>query len=162
VLALLLVGAMHAQEKLEEESNPGVGPSAPLERFRRMPPAQRERLLQRLPPARRERVERQLRELDRMSPEDMRRLRRQYEVFQQLPPERQNEFRKLFRRFNELPSDRRQAIRSEIADLRRLTPRERRLRVESDAFQDRFSLDEKQLMRRMYRVMTEINEPDLP
>lgn len=136
---------------------------APVERLRRLPPAQRQKLLERLPPERRQRMERQLHELDQMSPQERQRLHDRYEMFRQLPPEKQDALRGAFKHFNGLPLDRREAIRKEMADLKNMKPAERRDRIQSDAFNERYSLEEQQVMRRFFRVLQDKNPPlDLP
>lgn len=141
---------------------PTLGPG-PVERLRRLSPAQRQKLLERLPPERRQRVERQLHDLDQMSPVERQRLHDRYEMFRQLPPEKQEALRGAFRKFNLLPADRRDAIRKEMVELKNMKPAERRERIQSDAFNEQFSLEEQQVMRRFFRVLQDQNPPlDLP
>lgn len=136
---------------------------APVERLRRLPPAQRQKLLERLPPERRQRMERQLQELDQMTPGERQRLHDQYENFRHLPPEKQEALRGAFRRFNSLPPERREAIRKEMADFKSMTPLQRRERIQSDSFNERYSLEEQQVMRRFFRVLQDQDSPlDLP
>lgn len=138
-----------------------AGPAA-IERLRRMPPGQRQKLLERLPPERRQKVERQLHDLDEMSPEERQRLHEHYESFRQLPREKQDALRGAFKRFNMLSTDRREALRKEMSDLRRMHPRERRERWLSGEFNRTYSFEEQQIMRRFGRVLQDEAAPNLP
>lgn len=112
-------------------------------RFLRLPPWQKQVIQQRLdafnhlPPARREA------------------LRERYELFRQLSPERQDRARSLYRQWSEQPPERRLELRKELRRLRESTPEERKVRMESEAFQKRFSGEERDLLKGLAELLPE-------
>jgi len=156
LVATLAIGAAaSAQPRKPGPRHHGKGPPpnfSALDRLNRMPPRQRERMLDRLPPERRHEVERRLREFNDLPPGEREALRQRFESFQRLPPERQDEARRVFRRFSELPEDRRRAIQDEIDSINRMTPEERSKRAGSAEFREKFSPQERRLMREMWET----------
>ncbi|HYZ87289.1 MAG TPA: DUF3106 domain-containing protein [Bryobacteraceae bacterium] len=151
---LLACGTSLAQPVLREpasEKGAQTGPNI-IERLRRMTPEERQRWLERLPPERRERIERRLKALEELTPEERDRLQQQYERFRQLPPEQQDAVRNLFRRYSSFPRERREAIREELRQLANLRPIERRDRILSSEFQEKFSIEEQRVIRRLFRL----------
>ena len=120
-----------------------------LERLNRMTPEQRQRLLSRLPPERRRIVEERLERYNSLPAEQRLRLRNRYETFRHMPAEKQDETRRLFREFRELPQDRRLALRREIGRLRLMGEAERRDRIESEPFKNRYSAAEQRIIREL-------------
>ncbi len=146
ILALGLAGA----PAVGQNRGPALPPRPPnnvLERLERMSPEQREKVLSRLPPERRRRIEERLRWYDSLPPEERERLAWRYERFRQLPPERQQEVRQFFRRFGTLPPERRLALRQEARRLRFLPGPARQARINSPAFQNRYSPEERDMLR---------------
>jgi len=68
-------------------------------------------------------------------------------MFNQLPPERQDEARRLFRQFNQLPPERQGLLREEFQNLRAMPEGDRRNRIESDDFRNRFNNREQRFLR---------------
>lgn len=159
-LAVVLPAAGSAAEQPKENppqrralAPPPIRPAHPnppaFERLNRMSPEQRQKVLDRLPPERRKKVEEQLDRFNKLSPEEKSKLQQQYEAFRQLPPERQESVRRTWRDFNSLPEDRRIAVRQEIGRMRRLTPSERKARIDSEAFRGMYSANEQQVIANM-------------
>lgn len=146
-------GALHPGGLRRGAARPGPGGAKALERLSKMPPDQRERVLQRLPPEKRERVHRQLDRYNQMSPEERDRLHQQVETFRQLPPERQDAARRAFRRYNNLPPDRQNIVRDELQAMRGMSPEERRARLNSDEFRSRFKPHEQALVEQLSDVV---------
>jgi hypothetical protein len=87
--------------------------------------------------------------LDELSPERRRQLEKRYERFRQLPPERQERARKQFRKFSEMPLDRRRAITQELSGMRGLSDAERKQRMKSEDFRNRYSPKEMEVIEEM-------------
>src|ERR1700681_3600833 len=68
---------------------------SPVERWIRMPPAERQRALAKLPPERRRQIQERIRQYQQLSPEERQMLRQRYDRFSELPPEKQNQARAL-------------------------------------------------------------------
>lgn len=121
-------------------------PFAIFERFERMTPRQRERMLSQLPEQRRKDFEERLARYQKMPPDERDRLRDQYEMFREMSKESQDALRRAFRRFNNLPLERRQLLRQEYLRLRLMEEPDRRSRVNSDEFRSKYTLAEQQLL----------------
>jgi hypothetical protein len=109
----------------------------------------------RLPPRQQEIIQRRLEEFNKLPPTQREALRERYELFQQLPPEKQDRARALFRQWNQQPADRRPELRKELRQLREATPEERKLRLESEEFRNRFSEEEREILRGLVELGTE-------
>ncbi|MBI3282067.1 MAG: DUF3106 domain-containing protein [Acidobacteria bacterium] len=147
-----LAGLLAAPAWAQPRRAPAPGLRA-FERLRKMPPAQRQRVLEKLPPERRARLEAELENFNRMPAEQRQKLRKQYEEFRQLPPDQQDAARRLFRRFNTLPENRRPVVREEFLRFRTLTPEERRARINSDEFRNKYTRQEQQLLENLAKTM---------
>jgi hypothetical protein len=128
-----------------------AGPTV-LDRLEQMSPEERQRVLDRLPPERRSRLEERLAAYDRLPPDERERLRRQYERFNSLSPEQQRAARFLFRRFATLPPERQQALRQEARRLSQMTFAQRQRRLASPEFQDRYPVEERQILRALAAI----------
>ena len=155
-LAVVLAAGLQAQRPpvrpAQKALRPPMGIPAPkqglaIERWYQMAPEQRQRALDRLAPERRRRIEEQLERYQSLTPEQRQQLRFRAEMFNQLPPERQDVARRLFRQFNQLPPDRQGVLREEFAHLRTMPEADRRARIESDEFRDRFNNREQRFLR---------------
>lgn len=130
-----------------------AAPHPLLERIDRMAPADREKFFNLIPDeGKRDAMRRRWEIWNRMPPDERERLGALIHELPNLPPQRLEAARLLFRRFSELPQDRQTAIREEVAEMRKLSPEERRARVNSDEFRNQFSDPEKRLMLDMARV----------
>lgn len=128
---------------------PGAGPRPGrpiLERWNRMTPEEKKRLLENLPPERKKQLEERLESYNQLSPEERERLKERYEFFRQLPPEKQERMRRYYRRFSTLSDDRRQLLQQELRELSRLDAADRHARMNSDEFRSLYTLSEQQLL----------------
>jgi hypothetical protein len=117
-----------------------------LERLQRMTPEQRRRALDQLPPERREAMRKRLEEWERTDPEERRRMQQQLAEFRTMPPEQQNRARRVFRQFQLQPPERRALMREELDAIRPLSLDERRGRMNTAAFKEKFSLAERRIL----------------
>jgi hypothetical protein len=127
---------------------------AQFERFQKMTPKQREKWLSNLPPERKQLIERRWENYQKLPDEDKDRLGKQLENFRQLPPERQEAVRRLSRRFNDMPDERKALLREEMQTLRGLEDEERRARINSDEFRNKYTSSEQQLLEDLSKVLT--------
>lgn len=123
-----------------------------LERIDQMSPAEREQFFNRIPRDKRDQVRRRWETWNKMAPDERERLGLLVHELPNLPPQRLEAARLLFRRFSSLPADRQAALRDEVDAARRLSPEERRARINSDEFRNQFSDEEKRLMLEMGRI----------
>lgn len=159
---LLLLATLHFWPALFALPQGRPGRTAPtasplLERWRRMSPAERQRLLERMPPERRAPFASRLDRLSRLDAEERERLIQQYQQFRQLPPEKQEAVRRLFRRFQLLPENRRSALRDEIQRLSQLKRPERLDRLASDDLRSAYSEEERRILEHLARLLPEPN-----
>ena len=121
-------------------------PRTPVDRFNRMTPEERQRALEKLPPERRKKFEEQLKHYNSLTPAERREERFRYQAFNQFPPEKQNQARRLFRQFGDLPQERQGPIRQEFEHLRTLPEAERRARMNSDEFRNKYDSHEQKFL----------------
>jgi hypothetical protein len=122
------------------------GERTAVDRFNRMSPEERQKALAKLPPERRKRIEDRLNRYNSLTPDQRRELRFRYQAFNQLPPEKQNQARRLFRQFGELPQQRQGPLRQEFESLRAMPDAERRARMNSDEFLNKYDSHEQKLL----------------
>lgn len=138
---------------------PPLGPSA-IERYNSMTPSQRERVLERLPPDRRREFEGRVERYNSLSPEEKERLQDSYDRFRQLPPDRRDEARRVFGRFRQLPEERQGLIQAEIQGLGKMTPEARQDYVDSPEFREKFSPEERRIIRDLGRAFAPRDDPE--
>jgi phage-related protein len=141
---ILLAFVMSFPVWAQDHGSPGL---QLIERLNRMSPEERRRLLNRMPSDRRMVLEKRIDKLNSMKPEAREKALRDYEYFQQLPPEKQNEARRVLKKIADLPEERRKMLRTAIHHLREQGPELRQRRMESRGYHDRFSEDERKLIR---------------
>lgn len=132
-----------------------------IERLRRMTPAERQRALDRMSPERREALERRLNSLDRIQPGVRDSLQHDFESFQKLSPQEKSEFRRTLRDISELPAERRRIVRAAIHHLRKRPPLLHERILNSRNFTERFSEDERKLIRESLRYLEPLEATDL-
>lgn len=130
------------------------GRAAELDRWNKMSPQERQRVLNSLPPDRRKRLEERLQTYNQLSPAEQQKLRQQYNAFRQLPPVKQETLRKLYKEFEQLPPARREQLRSEVQQLRNMSPADRRARVSNTDFRTKYTLSEQRVMEDLARVLS--------
>jgi len=139
----------HAAPKAAAGSGaPGSGKNKRtiVDKWNRMSPEERQKALAKLPPDRRQKIEEALNQYKNLTPEQRRQLRSRYEMFNQLPPEKQNQARGLFRQFGQMPPGRQNLLRSEFENLRSMPETDRRARLNSDEFRNKYSSDEQRFL----------------
>ena len=146
IVAMLawMAGSAFAQPRKAGSRKPP--PHLAFEKFNRMSPAQRERMLNKLPPERKAAVEKRLERFNNLPPAAQKRLREEFDQFQQLEPEQQETVRKTYRAFNQLPAERRPEVRRELQRLRRMPATERQTRLSSEEFRNKFNSDEQSML----------------
>jgi hypothetical protein len=155
LLLLLGLSGVTADRAMGSAGPVGAARETPIERWMRLSPEQRERALDKLAPERRQRIEERIRQYEQLSPQERQALRERYDRFRQLPPQKQNQARALFRRFSALPADRRQALQHELRQLRSMPEADRRARVASEDFRNRFSPSDQQMLQDLTRIFNQ-------
>jgi hypothetical protein len=147
-----------AQPQARQPMRPGRHMGDWLRKHQDQPPQEQEHALQndpafqRLPQERQERLMQRLRNFNSMPPEQRQRVLDRMETFERLPPEQQQHIRQLFGQMRDLPDDRRQAVRQAAHRLRQMPPDERERTLNSPAFRNRFSDQERELVRGLATV----------
>lgn len=120
-----------------------------VERFNKMAPEDRQRVLKRLPEDRREELEKNRERYNKLSDEQKKRLERQYGNFAQMPREQQESVRMSFRQMSQLPVERRQALQRELRRLRMMDPGERKARIQSGEYKSAYSPEEQKILEQL-------------
>lgn len=121
-------------------------PAGPIERLLAMSPEQRDRILEKMPPFRQAQLRKRFEQFDRRPPAERARLLRMWQKMENLTPERRQLLTRQMQAFNELPEERRAPVRRAFNQLSRMTPEARAERLGSDAFRNRFSAIELQMI----------------
>ncbi len=124
-----------------------------VERFERLTPEQRQRLLERMPPARRAEFQRRLERWRATSPEERERLGRDLGAMRQLTPREREHFRETLKEIADLPAERRRAVRGAIQTLRGMRPERRAEMLASERFARRFAEADQRLIREALSVL---------
>jgi len=133
--------------------NPIYRPNAErIERVLKMSPEEREQFLSSLPPVRRQNVEKQLQDYAKMAPARRNLLMSQVEMLHSLPPQKQAQVTRAIRQFQALPEDRKAVIKREMGQLAPMSDEERRARMNSEEFRNRYSATEQQMMSNLSQV----------
>jgi hypothetical protein len=127
-------------------SIPRPNPADVLERLSRMSPEQQQRALAGLPPGMQNQLANGLKRLERLRPEERAEWLVRYRRFQQLSPLQKQEVRNMVLEFRMLPQPRRAAVKRELDVLRHLPEPDRTERLESPAFRNRFSPQERNMI----------------
>lgn len=117
-----------------------------LDRLSRMTPDERNRLLGKLPPPRRSMVERNLRRFEEMPAGRRAALTQRLRQLEQMTPERQAQMRELLRSMAQLPEGRRRELQGEFTRIKRMSDEDRLDYTSSNAFQQKFSEAERDLI----------------
>jgi hypothetical protein len=122
-------------------------PLNPAQQFLQMTPEEQERLMERANPQQQERMREAIDRYNRLPPAARQRLLRQYQMLKGLPVPQQVQISHQFQAFNQLPEDRRWAVGQELIRLHRMPPEERDARLEGEDFKARYSPGEQQILR---------------
>jgi hypothetical protein len=160
---LVAAGILAAQGPLRDRRGPRrppphSGPAA-IERLNSMTPGQRARVLERLPPDRRREIENRVDQYNKLSPEEKQQLSDRYDRFQRLPPDRRDEARRVFSRFRNLPEERRSLVRNEIEAQRQMTPEARQDHLDSSAYLEKYSPEERRIIRDLSEAFSPSSDP---
>jgi phage-related protein len=130
-----------------------------LQRLARMSPEERQKALANLPPARQQALMRQLQNFQQLPPAARQREVQQAEKLQSLPPQRRSQVRQSLVQFRDLPVERKAAISSELDRLNAMPEEDRRARMNSEEFRNRYSPAEQQMMSNISEVMPPPERP---
>lgn len=130
----------------------GFGSPA-VERLVNLSPEDRKRALRKLPAERRKQLAARLREYDRLTPAQKAKLHGQYQSFSGLSVEQQAHLRRLYQRFNNFPPERQGALRTEVQKMQSLSATERRARMNSDEFRNRYNQREQVLLAELAKAV---------
>lgn len=178
VAVFLLSGAAWAQQPPEANApprpnppprqaqkwNPPRGdrhehPPGFFKRLRELPPAEQERVManderfQRLPPERKAEIRQNLKHWNSLTPQQKQATRERQEILESLSPEKRQEARALFPQYNRLPPGRKQAVGQAFMRLASLPPAQRERVLSRPQFQNRFSPEERDLLRGLSRLL---------
>jgi phage-related protein len=124
-----------------------------LQKLARMSPEERQKALASLPPERRQMMMRRLRNFEAMPPAARERATSELERLHSLPPQRQNQIRRSLRELQTLPEDRKALVVAEIQRLNGMPEDDRRSRMNSEEFRNRYSPAEQQMMGDLSEVL---------
>jgi hypothetical protein len=139
-----------AKKAAPRNNQPGV---QALQRLGRMTPEERQKALASLPPARRREILEKFREFQNLPPTARERLTPELERLQSLPPQRQNQVRRSLQQFRALPDDRKATVRQELGRLGAMPDEDRRARMNSEEFRNRYSPAEQQMIGNLSEVV---------
>ncbi|MGE0405973.1 MAG: DUF3106 domain-containing protein [Candidatus Korobacteraceae bacterium] len=108
---------------------------------------QEDSTFRRLSPDRKDRLVEQMRRFYELPPDQQQRILQRIETFEHLTPEQQARTRRLYRSFRRLPDDRKRDLRGAFAELKNKSPEERNQAIDSDAYRERFSDLERDILR---------------
>jgi hypothetical protein len=121
-------------------------PGNPVERLMAMPPEKREQVLERLPAQQQANLRQRLDRYDKLPAAERARLNQMWNTFNSLPPEKQAIVTRQMQAFNSLPEVRREDLKPVLQRLRRMPADRRDELLNSQAFKDRFSASEWQML----------------
>ncbi len=154
ILATMLTASLAAQHPAGHaaaQKKGGAAPSAPnnkkanrniVDKWNRMPPAERDKALAKLPPGQRDKIQQQLNRYNNLTPQQ----RGQLQKFNQLAPEKQNQLRRLFSQYNEFPKERQGMLIQEYENLRAMPEADRKTRLNSDEFRGKYDAREQKFL----------------
>jgi hypothetical protein len=149
--AVLRPAAKGFPKGLPKKGGPVAGPmlnppKENVERLLAMTPDQRDRALEKLPRKQQENLRRRFEQFDKLPPEERARRIEMWKRFESLPPEKREILSRQMQAFKALPEDRLAVMRPALNRLSRLSPEERQARLNSEAFKNRFSPAELQML----------------
>jgi hypothetical protein len=130
-----------------------------LRRHQDLPPAEQRRALESdpdfrsLPPERQQALRQGLDHFNSLPPEQRQRVLQRMETWARLTPAQKDRARNFFSQYRGLPDDRKQAVRSAFGNLQAMSPQDRQRALESPAFRNTFSFQERDIL----RGMTDLN-----
>jgi mRNA-degrading endonuclease RelE of RelBE toxin-antitoxin system len=160
--AALAFGGQDPRERYERRNtesgqraiSPRKVPSEQLERWRRLPPEEQERIRERyrrwkeLPPSERERILERSRKLRELPERDRNYIRERRDIYREAWPEEKRVIRKFVQRWKELPPAGRRILKRRIAEWRNMPVSERDEQMSEWPFYKRLSPEEQKVIRR--------------
>ena len=111
-----------------------------------MSPEKREQVLEKLPPQQQANLRERLDRFDKLPAGERARLNQMWNTFNSLPPEKQAVVTRQMQAFNNLPDDRREELKPVLQRLRLMPEDRRNTLLGSEAFKNRFSPSELQML----------------
>lgn len=138
----------------------GPGPHAGdwLRRYRDVPPAQQERMLendpqfQRLPPDRQQMLKQRLQKFSSLPPDKQQRILNRMETWEHLPPQERQRAIQLWDRVRAMPPDRRHAMMEAYHNMRDMDPAEQQRMLQSPDMRNNFSDGERDTLRQALQL----------
>ena len=121
-------------------------PGNPVERLMAMPPEKREQVLEKLPPQQQANLRQRLDHFDKLPPAERARLNQMWSAFNSLAPEKQAIVTRQMQAFNNMPEARREDLKPVLQRLRTMPEEKRNALLNSEAFKNRFSAVEAQML----------------
>jgi hypothetical protein len=130
-------------------------PLNPGQRFLNMTPEEQERVLEKATPQQRERMLQALERWQARPPAQREFVYRQYQSLSKLPPGEQALVTRQMNAFNRLPNGRIRPVRAELIRLLRMPPAQRPARLASEEFMQRYSPEERQILKDLSTTLPE-------
>ena len=137
-----------------QAARPGEISPDKLERWRSMPPEERERIRERyhrwkeLPPEKKERILERRRRWRELPEPERRFLRERREIYRNAPSEDKQVIKRFYRHWRELPPERRDSMRRDFEDWRGMPGAEREERMRNWRFYRQLPREERRVIRR--------------
>lgn len=106
----------------------------------------------RMPPDRQQRFRERLQNFNSLPPQQKDRILQRMETYEHLSSEQQQRVHDMFRQYRELPNDRRQELKHAFQQLEGMSPGERQRMLDSPAYRNNFSDQERGLLRGMSTI----------
>src|SRR5579859_1063880 len=160
-------GQPGVNQRARQRQNPGpfgrrdqhAHPPGFFQRLRELPPEDQERVMtnderfRNLPPERQQQIQRNLQKWNSLSPEQKQQVRQRQEILESLSPAQRQEARALFPQYNHLPPERKQAVMKAFLHMRDLPPARRERFLSSPKVGQRFSPEERDLLRGLGQLL---------
>lgn len=124
-----------------------ANPLNPASRFLNMTPEEQERVMEKATPQQQRQLQAALDRFNRLAPAQRARVLRQYQSLSRLSPQQQAVVARQIAAFNHLPEDRIRVVRQELLQLLRMPPDQRSARLASEEFSARFPSSEGQILK---------------
>jgi hypothetical protein len=129
-----------------------------LRKYKDLPPAEQERILQndpgfrRLNPQQQQQLRERLQHFSNLPPQQQLRMLNRMETWEHLTPEQKQQARQVFDQIKQLPPDRQRMVNTAVHDLRAMPAEQREQIINSDRFKGMFSDQEREMMRGAARL----------
>ena len=124
-----------------------ANPLTPATRFLNMTPEEQERVMEKATPQQQVQLQTALDRFNRLPPAQRARVLRQYQSLARLSPQQQAVVARQIAAFNHLPEDRIKVVREELLQLLQMPPDQRSARLAGEEFSARYSPFEGQILK---------------